>query len=276
MSKLTFAFFLLLTACATTTPTIYQRNDQFSGDMDYFTTERNGDLEGGSFWSGRYVTFSFHAYKVDTAAIYRLNVTSVTPQWVFIKDGESLVLKLDNGDYLKFTKSGESSRSVLTGSAVFESASFSITLDQIRQIGAAKKVEFRIYGGEQIITGSWDNSLIADATLFADQAPNLVGSNKQAQTKPLRLGVQYVLVTQPIAESLRIPSEKGIIITNVLPGSVAEHAGLKPGDVVLKLGDKTITTLEDLPASIETIKPGTKSSMILWRNGLESTIDIEF
>jgi serine protease Do len=55
----------------------------------------------------------------------------------------------------------------------------------------------------------------------------------------------------------------------VTPGSGADHAGLKPGDVLLKFGGKEIHKFEELPPLVQQHKPGDKVDVEL-RRGTET------
>ncbi|MBC2875913.1 MULTISPECIES: S1C family serine protease [Streptomyces] len=60
----------------------------------------------------------------------------------------------------------------------------------------------------------------------------------------------------------------------VTPGGPADKAGLKPGDVIVKLGDTKIDSGPTLISEIWTHKPGTKVPITYVRNGKQTTTDI--
>jgi serine protease Do len=65
------------------------------------------------------------------------------------------------------------------------------------------------------------------------------------------LGIAVQTLTPDIAQSLGIAADtKGAVITEVVPGSVAEQAGLAPGDVVREIDKRPVATAEDAVAAM--------------------------
>lgn len=292
MKIIVFVFTLLATSAVLADSTIYQREDKFSGITHYFTDSRDVDLEGGSFFSRRYVKFDFHAIKPTSPAVrapYTLSVTMETPDWVFISAGASLLVKLDGKEMISFAgNGGRNYRKVLWAEHLVESADYPLTLDQLNHIGQAKTVEFRVVGDKQDITGSWKRDLIDDAVFFAQKAPALIAasqatrvelavSNKSSQiVTPLKLGISFVSVTRPVADALKMPSEKGVIVVEVTSDSVAERAGIRQGDVILDFNHQQIMSTEELQFAVSKISQGDNISAKVWRDGSESKMDFKF
>ncbi|MBU3650094.1 MAG: PDZ domain-containing protein, partial [Limnohabitans sp.] len=91
-----------------------------------------------------------------------------------------------------------------------------------------------------------------------------------------RLGVQIDQVGKEVAESLGLPKPQGALVRAVEPGSPAEKAGLEPGDIILRFDGKAIEKSTDLPRFVGNTKPGTRSSLQVWRRGAtrEMTITV--
>ena len=64
----------------------------------------------------------------------------------------------------------------------------------------------------------------------------------------------------------------GAKITGTSAGSPAEKAGLKPGDVIVRFGGKTITGLEDLSYALRDKKPGDEVEVVVVREGKEMVL----
>ena len=84
------------------------------------------------------------------------------------------------------------------------------------------------------------------------------------------LGLTVQRVTPQIAESLGLDRAEGVVITTVEPGSPADEAGLRRGDVILEIDRKSIRKLTDYQKAITKIKKG-KGVLFLVRRG-ETTL----
>src|SRR5256885_15313574 len=67
----------------------------------------------------------------------------------------------------------------------------------------------------------------------------------------------------------------GVRISGASPGSPAALAGLREGDVIVKVGQKTIDTLYDLSDVLAKAKPGQKVIVRVLRDEGKTTVDLE-
>ena len=67
-----------------------------------------------------------------------------------------------------------------------------------------------------------------------------------------------------------------VMVEKVVAGSAAEQAGLKAGDLILKLDDKQISTGEELSSAISDYKPGDTATLTIQRDGKELTVEVTF
>jgi len=89
-----------------------------------------------------------------------------------------------------------------------------------------------------------------------------------------RIGVQIQEVNQALANSFGLPKPQGALVSAVEPGSPAEKAGVKSGDVVLSVNGKEIDNISELPSAIAAIKPGTSAKLQVWRNGNRQDLSV--
>lgn len=84
------------------------------------------------------------------------------------------------------------------------------------------------------------------------------------------LGVQISDINQEIKETNKLPSLKGVFISKVTDNGSAEKAGVKDGDVILKIGTKEVNSVAELQEEIGKRRPGDKVSLtIRGKNGNE-------
>jgi serine protease Do len=69
---------------------------------------------------------------------------------------------------------------------------------------------------------------------------------------------------------------EGAYVKYVETGSAAEKAGIQPGDIITKCGDKTIEGYEDLTNAIKSYSAGDTVEITVYRSGNESTLSITF
>ncbi|MBL9080629.1 MAG: PDZ domain-containing protein, partial [Planctomycetales bacterium] len=69
-------------------------------------------------------------------------------------------------------------------------------------------------------------------------------------------------------------AESGYGISGVTKASPADKAGLKGGDLIIKLGGSTVTNLDDFDAALRRFKAGDKVPVIVKRDGKEVTLTV--
>jgi serine protease Do len=96
-----------------------------------------------------------------------------------------------------------------------------------------------------------------------------VGKQLRAEGKVTRgrLGVRIQPMTKELAQSFKLESAEGALIATVEPGSPADKAGLKPGDVVMAFNGQKIDDPNKLPRLVAGTKPGQSAALRVWRNG---------
>ena len=89
------------------------------------------------------------------------------------------------------------------------------------------------------------------------------------------LGVQITDITQELKEQKELPNVKGVFVAGVVEDGSASDAGVEEGDVILKVGGKTVNTVASLQEEIGRKKPGDKVPVtIRTSKGYESVIEI--
>jgi len=81
------------------------------------------------------------------------------------------------------------------------------------------------------------------------------------------LGVLIQDVTRELAETFGMRHPRGALVAQVLPGSPAEVAGLRAGDIVISFNDKDIATSSNLPPLVGVTKAGSEVKLQVLRSG---------
>lgn len=89
-----------------------------------------------------------------------------------------------------------------------------------------------------------------------------------------RIGVQIGEVTREVAETLGLPRAQGALVQRVEPGSPAEKGGVQPGDIIVKFNGTQIDKSSDLPRLVGNTKPGTKTTVSVWRKGATRDLSV--
>jgi Do/DeqQ family serine protease len=87
-----------------------------------------------------------------------------------------------------------------------------------------------------------------------------------------RLGVTIQTVTSDMAASLNLPDVGGAIVSGVEPGSAADKAGLKQGDVIVGVNGEKILENNTLRNRIASTRPGSSISLDILREGKPQTV----
>lgn len=77
------------------------------------------------------------------------------------------------------------------------------------------------------------------------------------------LGVQISDITQEIKEKNKLPNLKGVFLAKVIEDGSADKAGLKDGDVILKIGNKEVNSVASMQEEIGKRRPGDKVSITI-------------
>jgi serine protease Do len=82
-----------------------------------------------------------------------------------------------------------------------------------------------------------------------------------------RIGVSISPVSKEVAESIGLGKASGALVGAVEPGSPAEKAGIEPGDIITRFDGKPIEKSSDLQRNVGATKPGSKSTIAVFRRG---------
>jgi serine protease Do len=88
------------------------------------------------------------------------------------------------------------------------------------------------------------------------------------------LGVYYIPVSAEIQKELKLPDRKGIAVVRVAQGGPADKAGIKPKDVIIRIGNRDIVKPDEVGQMVRQAKVGEQMPITLRRDGKEIKVTV--
>jgi serine protease Do len=86
------------------------------------------------------------------------------------------------------------------------------------------------------------------------------------------LGVAVTPVTPETREAARLPDARGALVAEVVPGSAAASAGVRPGDVIVRFQGEHVADPRELTRRVAATPPGTAVKLEVARPGGTATL----
>jgi serine protease DegQ len=88
------------------------------------------------------------------------------------------------------------------------------------------------------------------------------------------IGVGVQDINKEVAESFKLPTVKGVLITQIERGSPADKAGVKLGDVLVAVNDKPVGDTTTMLNLVAALRPGEQASVRVARNQEETELTV--
>ena len=102
----------------------------------------------------------------------------------------------------------------------------------------------------------------------------LEGIVKDGQITRGWIGVEPNDLSPELAETFDVKTRQGVIITGVLQNGPAAQAGIRPGDVIVKISDAPIADVTQLLAAVASLKPGVAARFSVERKNQPLELDV--
>lgn len=89
------------------------------------------------------------------------------------------------------------------------------------------------------------------------------------------LGVEFQPVNEAVAASLGLDGPHGALVAGVVEDGPAEKAGVRVGDVILRLDGEKLNDPKDLPRLVAKTKAGSRVELEVLRNGKTRNLDVK-
>jgi S1-C subfamily serine protease len=71
------------------------------------------------------------------------------------------------------------------------------------------------------------------------------------------------------------PDHSGAVVDSVVPGGPADQGGVQPGDKIVAIDDKKVTSSEDVSSAVTTRSPGEQAKVTVERGGARRTLTVD-
>jgi serine protease Do len=88
------------------------------------------------------------------------------------------------------------------------------------------------------------------------------------------LGIWMQDVTPALAKEFKLDTDKGVVVTEVVPNGPADKAGIRTGDVLVEFAGKPVVNGRKLKFEVARIRPGTQVPAKVLRDGKERTLEV--
>ena len=88
------------------------------------------------------------------------------------------------------------------------------------------------------------------------------------------LGVELHEVNGETAKELKLPAERGVVLSSIVPDSPAAKAGLKENDVVTEINGQRVEGAAQFRRMIHEIPAGRTAQLTVWRDGRAQTVSV--
>ena len=99
---------------------------------------------------------------------------------------------------------------------------------------------------------------------------NSTDPDRPQQETSSGFGMTLENVTPQIARRQGLDSQQGVVIADVEQGSPAQRAGLQPGDIILRVGQQTVSSVADAQRELARVPSGGTAFLRVLRGGQEA------
>jgi serine protease Do len=110
-----------------------------------------------------------------------------------------------------------------------------------------------------------------------EAAPMTAGNSPSYESKPLEFKVRNLVFSDFIGNNLEVGSLKGVVVSELKQGGLADVGGLELGDIVQRVGNATVTSIDELKTALTQIGNEKPREVIffVWRNNKTMFVNVK-
>jgi serine protease Do len=117
-------------------------------------------------------------------------------------------------------------------------------------------------------------AVVTAMLLLASPALRASEAKEPPPSEPGFLGVLLQVVDEDVARAVGLDAARGVFVARVLGDSPAAQAGIRDGDVILKLDGEPVADRAALIRRISGTRPGKRVQVTVFRDREDLTVDV--
>lgn len=104
--------------------------------------------------------------------------------------------------------------------------------------------------------------ILVSTKIMEDQGIALTKNDELGE----RYGIRIQELTLSLASHFNFKGQKGVLVSEVLPGSSSETSGIKAGDIITKINSKEIGSIQEFEETFDGFKAGSTVQILFFRD----------
>jgi serine protease Do len=140
---------------------------------------------------------------------------------------------------------------------------------EITSVAQFRRVVAGVAPGEEVSVEVVRDGRTRDlSAVLTERSDTFVAAEEEEDEEETRwFGLEVVELDDPTISDLEIPAEDGVFVIDVESGSPADDGGIVPGDVIRKIGDRTVEDLDDYREVMRGLEGREKAISVMIQRG---------
>lgn len=123
--------------------------------------------------------------------------------------------------------------------------------------------------GEKVTLSVLRNKKLKKITVTLGELPENIQQAQRNETYSEGPGFSVEDLNGDLASRFGLKQREGVVVTDVRPGSEAAEKGLRPGDIILRVGDQSISSVREFKKEFDKYKKGDSVLLLIQRKNLK-------